>query len=118
MTALQNAYAGIYHPRLGLFIWGLGGEVTYLQTNETLTFAAFSDTSSPRTTPILSINISIGRVIVSWGEDQVNTGVLLYGDDYTIAEGNKVKLTQPKWTSTIDSNSLGLLNVNVYEAAL
>ena len=79
---------------------------------ENLTFPAFATTSNATAAPFTTP----ANVIVKWGVDQVNTGLLALNTDYTIVGNNSIKLTEPKWTSTIESNSLGLLNVDVYEA--
>jgi hypothetical protein len=79
---------------------------------ENLTFPAFATTSNTTAAPFTTP----ANVIVKWGVDQVNTGLLALNTDYTIVGNNSIKLTEPKWTSTIESNSLGLLNVDVYEA--
>ncbi len=79
---------------------------------ENLTFAAYSDTSAAAAVTFTDET----NVVVSWGAAQSNKGPLTVTTDYTIVDSNKIKLVEPKWTSTIEANSLGLLNVDVLQA--
>jgi len=93
---------------------GLRDVPSYSATTDAvnLTFPAYSNTSIARVPAFTDES----AVIVTWGKDQQNEGDLVRFVDYTITGGNKIVLTQPKWTSTIESNTLGLLNIDAYEA--
>ncbi|MBU2395814.1 MAG: hypothetical protein KKH70_20965, partial [Gammaproteobacteria bacterium] len=83
------------------------------QNNEiiTLCFPAYSYMSNVRVPAFTNEN----NVVVAWGPGQENFGVLERFTDYTIIDMNKIRLTA-KWQSTVEANSLGLLNVQTYEA--
>lgn len=80
-----------------------------------LTFAPFSFISSA-----LPVDAVVDRLInVRWGVGQENVGTLWFGIDYTVIDHNKIQLTDgtggtTDWTPTVQANSLGLLNVNVW----
>jgi hypothetical protein len=78
---------------------------------QNLTFPAFTNISNVKTV----IFSDDSKSVVVWGEGQEATGTLVYGTDYTIQDHNKIVLNEVEYTSEIGANSLGLLNVDVYQ---
>jgi hypothetical protein len=89
---------------------------------ENVLFPAFDPVSDFIVTPIVTPADSNVR----WGSGQENEGLLVYTaddpptgtDDYTIVDygsGQQIKLNSTKWINTIESNALGLLNVDIWE---
>jgi len=88
-----------------------------LQSKQNIRFLPYQNYVD-RTTPFTDVT----KAVVAWGAGQVNTGTLVRNTDYTITEStpgggyDRITLIMPKWTSTIEANSLGLLNIDTYEA--
>jgi hypothetical protein len=77
---------------------------------ENLTFPQFTYLSTARSVAFVDDTLSQ----VQWGSDQVLTGMLVYGTDYTVVGGTQIQLTA-KWIATVQANFLGLLNIDVWE---
>jgi hypothetical protein len=86
-----------------------------------LTFPTGSNTSTVRATAFTTDATSN----VSWGAGQLQTGAMVYtvnnpptgNDDYTIVNHNQVILNPTKWANTIQSNTLGLLNIDTAQGS-
>ena len=59
--------------------------------------------------------INDANSVVAWGACQMFKGILTYGTDYTIDNHNRVHLDEVLFADIIMSNTLGLLNVDVFE---
>lgn len=81
-------------------------------TGETLTFPAFSDTSTAASAPWgVPANVR-----VRWTSGQEQSGDLENGVDFTVhGDGDKIILTTPKFDEDIEANALGLLSIDVWE---
>jgi len=78
---------------------------------ENLTFPAGTSLSTARSVPFSDDATSQ----VYWGANQVVEGKLIYGVDYYVVDNNKIQLYTQYATSIIQSNSLGLLNVDTWQ---
>lgn len=78
---------------------------------ENLTFPAFTHVSTVKTV-IFSDDT---KSVVVWGAGQEATGQLEYGTDYTVQDHNKIVLNTTEYAAEIGANSLGFLNVDVYQ---
>ena len=79
---------------------------------ENLTFDPFNSISSPLSYRFINDSASI----VHWGTNQLMSGLLTYGTDYTVVDHNKIQLDTTIFADEIMFNANGLMNIDVYEA--